>query len=50
MQHYNSLYCATYCTNTGEEAVKARNVFYYLTYNGAVDLDTIDDPKLKQVS
>ncbi len=28
----------------GEEAIKAHNVFYYLTYEGAVDLDTITDP------
>eukprot|EP00003_Mantamonas_plastica_P029449 TRINITY_DN697_c0_g1_i8.p1 TRINITY_DN697_c0_g1~~TRINITY_DN697_c0_g1_i8.p1 ORF type:complete len:766 (-),score=276.56 TRINITY_DN697_c0_g1_i8:87-2384(-) len=28
----------------GEEAVKADNVFYYLTYEGAVDIDSIDDP------
>lgn len=29
---------------TGEEAVKAHNVFYYLTYEGAVDIDAIQDP------
>jgi hypothetical protein len=28
----------------GEEAVKADNVFYYLTYEGAINLDTITDP------
>jgi hypothetical protein len=28
----------------GPEAVKANNVFYYLTYEGAVDLDKIADP------
>ena len=28
----------------GPAAVKAHNVFYYLTYAGAVDLDNIDDP------
>ncbi|CAL1294758.1 unnamed protein product [Larinioides sclopetarius] len=27
----------------GEEAVKANNVFYHLTYEGAVDLDSIND-------
>ncbi|XP_023211855.1 BEACH domain-containing protein lvsF-like isoform X1 [Centruroides sculpturatus] len=27
----------------GEEAVKAKNVFYYLTYEGAIDLDSIKD-------
>ncbi|KJE90664.1 neutral sphingomyelinase activation associated factor, variant 1 [Capsaspora owczarzaki ATCC 30864] len=28
----------------GPEAVKAANLFYYLTYEGAVDLDAITDP------
>ncbi|WAR13459.1 FAN-like protein [Mya arenaria] len=28
----------------GEEAEKADNVFYYMTYEGAVDLDSITDP------
>ena len=32
----------------GEEAVKAFNVFYYLTYEGAVDLDAISDPVERQ--
>jgi hypothetical protein len=27
---------------TGEEAVKSDNVFYYLTYEGAVDIDLVD--------
>jgi hypothetical protein len=29
---------------TGEEAEKAQNVYYHLTYEGAVDIDAIDDP------
>ncbi|KAI8849739.1 hypothetical protein BC829DRAFT_391068 [Chytridium lagenaria] len=29
---------------TGEEAVKANNVFYYLTYEGAINIDSIKDP------
>ena len=29
---------------SGEEAVKADNVFYHLTYEGAVDIDAITDP------
>ncbi|TPX69384.1 hypothetical protein SpCBS45565_g02416 [Spizellomyces sp. 'palustris'] len=29
---------------TGEEAVKAHNVFYYLTYEGAINIDAIKDP------
>ncbi|KAI8801094.1 hypothetical protein BJ742DRAFT_42857 [Cladochytrium replicatum] len=28
----------------GEEAVKANNVFYYLTYEGAIDIDSVKDP------
>ncbi|DAZ95749.1 TPA: hypothetical protein N0F65_006397, partial [Lagenidium giganteum] len=28
----------------GEEAIKANNLFYYLSYEGAVDLDGVDDP------
>ena len=31
----------------GEAAVEANNVFYYLTYEGTVNLDEIDDPTLK---
>ena len=30
-------------TQSGEEAFKACNVFHPLTYEGAVDVDTIDD-------
>lgn len=33
---------------TGEEARKAYNVYYYLTYEGSVDLDKVDDPLLKK--
>jgi hypothetical protein len=29
---------------TGDAAVQAQNVFYYLTYEGAVNLDAIADP------
>ena len=29
---------------SGEEAVKADNLFYYLTYEGAVDLEAVTDP------
>ena len=32
----------------GPEAVKATNVFYYLTYEGAVDITQITDPVEKQ--
>jgi factor associated with neutral sphingomyelinase activation len=31
----------------GQPAVDANNLFYYLTYEGAVDLDSIDDPVQK---
>ncbi|KHJ48056.1 Beige/BEACH domain protein [Trichuris suis] len=32
----------------GPEAVRATNVFYYLTYEGVVDLSVFDDPTVKQ--
>ncbi len=32
----------------GPEAIRACNVFYYLTYEGAVQLDQIEDPVIKQ--
>uniref|UniRef100_A0A5S6QKC9 Putative neurobeachin homolog n=1 Tax=Trichuris muris TaxID=70415 RepID=A0A5S6QKC9_TRIMR len=32
----------------GPEAVRATNVFYYLTYEGVVDLSVFDDPTMKQ--
>eukprot|EP00761_Pharyngomonas_kirbyi_P004863 gb/GECH01004868.1/.p1 GENE.gb/GECH01004868.1/~~gb/GECH01004868.1/.p1 ORF type:complete len:2114 (+),score=480.09 gb/GECH01004868.1/:1-6342(+) len=32
----------------GPEAVKANNVFFYLTYEGAVNIDDIEDPVQKQ--
>ena len=31
----------------GYEAEKATNIFYYLTYENAVDLDQIKDPKVR---
>uniref|UniRef100_A0A673HKX8 Neurobeachin n=1 Tax=Sinocyclocheilus rhinocerous TaxID=307959 RepID=A0A673HKX8_9TELE len=34
----------------GPEAVRALNVFYYLTYEGAVNLSSISDPMLREVS
>lgn len=34
----------------GPEAVRALNVFYYLTYEGAVNLNSITDPVLREVS
>ena len=34
----------------GPAAVEADNVFYYLTYEGAVDLDSISDPLLRQAT
>ncbi|KAI9203243.1 uncharacterized protein BJ171DRAFT_624220, partial [Polychytrium aggregatum] len=35
---------------TGDEAVKAVNVFHYLSYEGAVDIDAIKDPVEKQAT
>ncbi|XP_063239810.1 neurobeachin isoform X3 [Bacillus rossius redtenbacheri] len=32
----------------GPEAVRATNVFYYLTYEGSVDMDTITDPVMRE--
>merc|ERR1719376_1077634 len=32
----------------GPEAVRATNVFYYLTYEGSVDIDNITDPIERQ--
>ena len=32
----------------GPEAVRATNVFYYLTYEGAVDLDQMSDPVMRE--
>ena len=33
----------------GPEAVRALNVFHYLTYEGSVNLDSISDPLLREV-
>lgn len=33
----------------GPEATRALNVFYYLTYEGAVNLSSINDPMLREV-
>jgi len=35
---------------SGPEAVRATNVFYYLTYEGSVDLESINDPVMLEVS
>lgn len=32
----------------GPEAVRATNVFYYLTYEGSVDMDGITDPLMRE--
>lgn len=34
----------------GPEAVKATNVFFHLTYEGNVDLDSIADPVMREVN
>ena len=34
---------------TGIEAVRATNVFFHLTYDGSVDLDSITDPVMREV-
>ena len=33
---------------SGPEAVRATNVFYYLTYEGTVDLESIGDPVMRE--
>lgn len=35
---------------SGPEAVKATNVFFHLTYEGSVDLDSIADPVMREVT
>lgn len=35
---------------SGPEAVKATNVFFHLTYEGNVDLDSIADPVMREVN
>lgn len=32
----------------GPEAIRATNVFYYLTYEGSVDMDAINDNVMKE--
>lgn len=34
---------------SGPEAIRATNVFYYLTYEGSVDLDCVADPVTREV-
>ena len=35
---------------SGPAAVKATNVFFHLTYEGSVDLDSIADPVMREVT
>ena len=32
----------------GPEAIRATNVFYYLTYEGSVDLESMTDPVMRE--
>ncbi|XP_020531372.1 BEACH domain-containing protein C2 isoform X2 [Amborella trichopoda] len=34
----------------GKEAISANNVFFYITYEGAVDIDKIEDPVLQRAT
>jgi hypothetical protein len=34
----------------GKEAVEANNVFYYLTYEGMVAIDEIEDPRMRRAT
>ena len=36
--------------NAGKAAVEAKNLFYYLTYAGSVNLESLDDKTLKKVA
>lgn len=36
------------CKQRGREAVAANNVFFYMTYEGAVDIDKISDPVIRK--
>jgi hypothetical protein len=40
---YNKGFCCRY-KQRGKDAVTANNVFFYMTYEGAVDIDKITDP------
>jgi neurobeachin len=33
----------------GPEAVRATNVFYYLTYEGSINLEAVTDPVMREV-
>ena len=33
---------------SGPEAIRATNVFYYLTYEGSVDLEAMTDPVMRE--
>ena len=37
------------CIILGPEAVRATNVFYYLTYEGSVNLESMTDLVMKEV-
>ena len=37
-------------TFTGKAAVEANNLFYYLTYPGSVNLESLEDIALKKVA
>ena len=34
----------------GKAAIEAKNLFYYLTYPGSINLESMDDMNLKRVS
>ena len=38
------------CLFAGKNAEDARNVFFYLTYSGSVDIDAIDSPSLRKAT
>lgn len=40
----NKILCIFRYKQRGKEAIQANNVFFYLTYEGTVDIDKIMDP------
>ena len=38
------------CVYTGAAAVAADNLFYYLTYENAVNIDSIEDPLQREAA
>ena len=46
----NAVSCVCRFKQRGKAAEEAANIFYYLTYEGAVDIDRISDPMQRKVN